>query len=127
MTDKKNLSEKEEIAKLKAELAASKKALQSAAKNGVVSVPILGSYEANWRDDITGKTISKKLEIKDGMKYIRTKEGHKVLSEAILKIANGESPTLEDVKNNEVLTEINQETAAELLTYYAKIGAGYFK
>jgi len=116
-----------EIDAKKLELAAKTKAIEKSVKTGIVSPPVEGAYTAKYKDDVSAKEITKKIEFKDGRIKVRLKEGHEVSSEAIIRIANNGKPTETELKQFPVLSTITKAVAEDLLIHYAKMGAGFLK
>ena len=120
-------AEQKRIAELEALVAQKEKALSRAKKDGVVSVPVSGSYEATWTDDATGKKVTKKVEFRDGAAQVRLpKSGIAVSTEGVLKIANGEKLNANETAD-ENLKSLSKEEAQDLLTHLARIGYGLLK
>lgn len=108
--------------------------LASAKKDGKVSLPVPGSYDAKWQD-ASGKKQSRKVEFKDGrLRVVLPKiggmeqyAGMYAASESLLLLANGEKAKDEHLSQNPVLASMNQEQAAAVLTHFAGINAGFLK
>lgn len=109
-------------------------AMKAAQRNGKVSLPVPGSYQAAW-NDANGKKQKRTVEFKDGrLRVVLPKvaglenlAGMYVASESLLRIANGEAPLPEHLAQNPALGLLDQEKAANVLTHFAGIKAGFLK
>jgi hypothetical protein len=104
------------------------------AKDGVVALPVRGSYEVTLTTP-DGKSVKRKVEFKDGrhrvvipnLDFLQGLAGNYAGSEALLKLANGKAVTQDDLNKYPVLGKFNQEKAAALLEHFASIQAGILK
>lgn len=112
-----------------------KSAVGASKKTGIVSLPVAGSYKAEWKNPQTGKKESRLVEFKDGrqnvilpkLEVIPNMAGATVPSEGLLALANGEKPTAAQLDKFPALAALNEETAQAVLIHYAAIKAGFLK
>lgn len=109
-------------------------AIKTAKNDGIVSLPVNGSYTAKWTTP-AGKSMSQKVAFKDGrqtiilpaIESIGNMAGAYMGSESLLLIANGKDPKEEDLQRFPVIGSLDQEKAQAILTHFAGIKAGFLK
>lgn len=105
-----------------------RKQLDSAKKEGVVAIPVKGSYMAQWTNQLTGDTMQRKVEFQAGAQGVRLR-GHNGIfpTEGVLAIANGKKATKDQIEKCPELEGIDAEFAAKELTHLAIINYGLLK
>lgn len=93
---------------------------QSLRTGAIVGIEIKGSFNTTIKNQRTGKDEKVKVAFKPGRKY-QWIDGSKVLTEAVLKIANGENASEEEMDETPGLINVTQEVAVDHLTRLARV------
>jgi len=101
--------------------------LQASVKGGGPLIPVRmveipGTFEAKWNDPMTGEPKSKNVKFQMNQQAVRLTGGITVSSAAMMRLANGETLTADELAASPALVGWTSQRAADFLTDLVKKG-----
>lgn len=128
-TPKEAFTAEEQIAKLQSELKKREDEVKEL-KLAVENAPAASAqedqipYSAKWKTP-EGEDKKAKVKISNPTVRLRDDESSIVGSASLLKVAAGKTLTSDELAASPALAKVTKEAAGELITYFAKIEAGF--